>query len=63
MKTTCDTCAHNRDCGYFDYNEGMTEEEAFIEYCIGCCCGDGFMCNRGSISQTCGNWEDQLILG
>lgn len=61
MNTTCDTCIHNTDCGYFDATD-MTEEEAFIEYCIGCCCGDGILCNRGS-GSICNNWEDKLILG
>ena len=63
MCAICNTCIHNtEDCGYI-YATNMTEEEAFTEYCIGCCCGDGLICNKGSLSQTCSNWEDELILG
>ena len=55
----CEGCIHCDYCGYFDfYNSGLTEEERFIEHCVGCC-GDGFKCNKHSDDgYCCMNWED-----
>lgn len=62
----CDGCIHDGCCGYFsdlnDYNPINPDEErkAFKEFCAGCCCGDGFECNR---DYGCDNYETELILG
>lgn len=59
----CKECIHYGDCGYFDlYDNKLTEEENLIEYCVGCCCGDGGECNK---SRGCWNYEDSFesILG
>jgi hypothetical protein len=54
----CESCIHHDTCGYFDFdNSNLTEEEAFAEHCVGCCCGDGAECNRDS-GYGCTNWED-----
>ena len=55
---SCDSCTHYEGCGYFDRNNhNLTEEERFIEHCVGCCCGDGLECNRAQ-GNGCSNWED-----
>ena len=56
--TGCDGCVHQNGCGYFDCEDyNLTEEERFIEHCIGCCCGDGLECNKAQ-GDGCTNWED-----
>ena len=55
----CDSCIHYEGCGYFDCNNhNLTEEERFIEHCVGCCCGDGLECNRAQ-GDGCANFEDK----
>lgn len=59
----CKECIHYGDCGYFDlYDNKLTEEENFIEHCVGCCCGDGGECNK---NKGYWNWGDgsESILG
>ena len=57
----CNGCAHQYSCGYFDCNNyDLTEEERFIEHCLGCCCGDGLECNKAE-GHGCWNWEDTLV--
>lgn len=54
----CKGCIHYDGCGYFDLdfdNSNLTEEERFIEHCVGCCCGDCYDCNK---NNGCDNWED-----
>lgn len=56
----CKECIHYGDCGYFNlYDNKLTEEENFIEHCVGCC-----ECNQ-SQNNGCLNWEDgsEPILG
>lgn len=54
----CKGCIHYDGCGYFDsYDHTKTEEENFIENCVGCCCGDGYECNKAN-NYGCMNWED-----
>ena len=56
INNECTGCIHYDGCGYFDFdNSDLTEEEGFAEHCAGCCCGDGFECNK---NNGCDNWED-----
>lgn len=57
----CFGCCHFReDCGYYADNISISEEEAFIEHCVGCCCGDGAECNLG---EGCTNYEESPVMG
>ena len=62
----CKGCCHDGCCGYFSelniYDISIPEEEqkAFEEFCCGCCCGEGFECNR---DQGCDNYETESIMG
>lgn len=52
----CEGCIHYDHCGYRDFDtRNLTEEEAFLEHCVGCCCGDVYDCNKG---YGCENYED-----
>ena len=52
----CRSCVHHDCCGYCDFFDATkSEQERFEEHCVGCCCGDGMVCNRGN---GCENWED-----
>ena len=54
----CDDCVHKEECRYFtSYDTQMTEEENFMEHCVGCSCGDGFECNKER-HRGCSNWEE-----
>jgi len=57
----CEGCCHDGCCGYFsELNKCETEDEAFLEFCAGCACGDGAECNR---DQGCDNYETEPIMG
>ena len=61
----CENCIHNDGCAYFDFfDASKTEEENMKEHCEGCCCGDGWECNKAN-NCGCMNWEDgsEPILG
>lgn len=59
----CYGCCHYEGCGYFDfYDDYKTEEENMAENCAGCCCGDGWECNKHS-DYGCLNYEIEPILG
>ena len=59
----CYGCCHYEGCGYFDFYENdKTEEENMAENCAGCCCGDGWECNKHS-DYGCLNYEIEPILG
>ena len=56
FKNGCEGCIHYDGCGYLAFDtSNITEEERFIEHCVGCCCGDGCECNK---DNGCDNWED-----
>ena len=57
----CETCTHRDACRYFDLDNNISESELekFVEYCVGCCCGDGCECNRVNGNGCC-NWEDGI---
>lgn len=45
----CEGCCHYSGCGYFDDHDlRKSDQEKFEEYCVGCCCGDSFECNRAN---------------
>ena len=53
----CAGCTHRDGCGIMNFDTtGMSEEEQFIEHCVGCPCGDGCECNR---EQGCENYDDE----
>ncbi len=57
----CFGCCHFREnCGYYADSISTSEEEAFVEHCVGCCCGDGTTCNLG---EGCTNYEESPVLG
>lgn len=57
----CSGCCHYSDsCGYFDDLGRLDEHEAFMENCVGCCCGDGAVCNKDC---GCSNYETKPIMG
>lgn len=57
----CFGCCHFREnCGYYTDCANASEEEAFIEHCVGCCCGDGAECNLG---EGCNNYEETPVMG
>ena len=59
----CYGCCHYEGCGYFDFHDyEKTEEENMVENCAGCCCGDGWECNKHS-DNGCSNYEIEPILG
>ena len=59
----CYGCCHYEGCGYFDfYDDDKTEEWNMAENCAGCCCGDGWECNKHS-DYGCSNYEIEPILG
>lgn len=52
----CNGCIHYNSCGFLEFDtSGMSEEEIFIEHCVGCCCGDCLDCNK---NNGCTNYED-----
>lgn len=59
-KGGCEGCIHYDDCGWFDLGDfSQSEEERFVEHCVGCCCGDGAECNKhNGNGHSCTNWED-----
>lgn len=59
----CYGCCHYEGCGYFDFHDyEKTEEWNMAENCAGCCCGDGWECNKHS-DNGCSNYEIEPILG
>ena len=59
----CYGCCHYEGCGYFDFHDyEKTEEWNMAENCAGCCCGDGWECNKHS-DNGCLNYEIEPILG
>lgn len=57
----CEGCYHYNEghCGYFDcYDIDKSEEELFTEHCVGCCCGDGYTCNKDN--GGCMNYEKEM---
>lgn len=59
----CEGCCHYSGCGYFnDHDVSKSDEEKFEEHCVGCCCGDGFECNRSN-DAGCMNWETEVRMG
>ena len=59
----CYGCCHYEGCGYFDFHDyDKTEEWNMVENCVGCCCGDGWECNKHS-DYGCSNYEIEPILG
>ena len=59
----CYGCCHYEVCGYFDfYDYEKTEEWNMAENCAGCCCGDGWECNKHN-NDGCLNYEIEPILG
>ena len=58
----CKGCYHYYDsCGYDDSLTMLGEEKAFEEYCEGCCCCDGFECNKES-GNGCNNYEKRYVI-
>lgn len=60
----CEGCFHKESCGYLS-DEGfgvMSEIELFEKHCVGCCCGDGAVCNKNS-GDSCSNYEIEPIMG
>lgn len=57
----CAGCCHNTNCGYFDDLLRLGDKKAFEENCVGCCCGDGTLCNKNN--GGCSNYEIKPIMG
>ena len=61
-KNSCEGCCHYDGCGYFDeYAAELNEAERFEKHCVGCCCGDGYECNRDN--GGCSNYETEPVMG
>lgn len=57
----CAGCVHHGGCGYFDpalNDPTWNDDRRFIEHCVGCCCGDGYECNK---DRGCDNYEDGTL--
>lgn len=57
----CAGCCHNTNCEYFDDLLRFGDKKAFEENCVGCCCGDGTLCNKNN--GGCSNYEIKPIMG
>ena len=62
----CEGCCHYRVCEYFSeenqYDLSIQEGQiqAMIDFCNGCCCGDGSICLQ---DEGCMNYETEPIMG
>ena len=60
IKNECDGCVHKNNCGidtFFMEELEMSDHERFLLHCVGCCCGDGYECNK---NHGCENYEEEI---